>query len=529
MSVKMFFKAVHEEKRPVKASVRTTQTGSVVPVQAHQANRRIADQDAPKPRQMNLFGQQDLFQRKPELAEAKRTIEDKPEPKSIGKTRSGKDIYDVFDHEKHKNFTQQDHMDASLYHSHLLLDLIKRGQGESEKGKLHRATAEKHYQKTNGSQDDYDKANIHVFNHKNKSNKITVERQNFLNKQYYVARRGYDSEKSFISPDDAVKKLKERYDTESKMKINSAEAIGEMMNQYDSKKAEWIKQKGSDKGFDDWFTEQAYGKETAAKIKNAKPASPVEQAKATIEEEKKPMWNQVQNKIEFVNIGSKIKVRWDGMGYGEITDKRKEGFDTGKRYETTDGKQFDGLREAKAHELDSETKHRLADDGFILPDHDEVDIDDLGKMGKVKITDVGEENIYFKKDGKYYYSKVNDTEKYKAGDHDFSKADSAKTEYAGLPKNLEDMTGEQLRSVVDMLAKKPLKELRKRQDLVQQQIKAEMEKPDKESIRTIRNLHMMEHHLMMAVDKKEFPEDRPAKKPKKTRRGFDETSHYRSE
>jgi hypothetical protein len=120
MSVKMFFKAVHEEKRPVKASVRTTQTGSVVPVQAHQANRRIADQDAQKPRQLNLFGQQDLFQRKPELAEAKRTIEDKPEPKheakSIGKTRSGKDIYDEFDHPSHADFTTGDHADAVEAH-----------------------------------------------------------------------------------------------------------------------------------------------------------------------------------------------------------------------------------------------------------------------------------------------------------------------------------------------------------------------------------------------------------------------------
>lgn len=480
MSVKMFFKAVHEEKRPVKASVRTTQTGSVVPVQAHQANRRIADQDAPKPRQMNLFGQQDLFQRKPELAEAKRTIEDKPEPKSIGKTRSGKDIYDVFDYEKHKNFTQQDHMDATLYHSHLLLDLIKRGQGESEKGKLHRATAEKHYQKTNGSQDDYDKANIHVFNHKNKSNKITVERQNFLNKQYYVARRGYDSEKSFISPDDAVKKLKERYDTESKMKINSAEAIGEMMNQYDSKKAEWIKQKGSDKGFDDWFTEQAYGKETAAKIKNAKPASPVEQAKATIEGDSaktpKPFY-------EDWSIGK--------------TRSGKHVYDSHKDYKHDNFTMQDHMDAAAFHE-------KMATDWTRR-----------GMMGDDKASERAYNHLY-QAEAHHKKAGVNDAwdtmpknihdEYAKAKEHANKTMDLGALEGAGLPKNLADLTGDQTYSIIKQLSKKPLKELRKRQDLVADQIKLAYQKQD---IEAARNLEIQERHLTTAVDWKGFPEDAP--------------------
>lgn len=38
-----------------------------------------------------------------------------------------------------------------------------------------------------------------------------------------------------------------------------ASVIRELMEQYDSRKAEWIKTNGTDAGFDTWFTKQVKG------------------------------------------------------------------------------------------------------------------------------------------------------------------------------------------------------------------------------------------------------------------------------
>jgi hypothetical protein len=35
-----------------------------------------------------------------------------------------------------------------------------------------------------------------------------------------------------------------------------AEAFGELMNKFDENRARWIDEKGSDKGFNEWFTSQ---------------------------------------------------------------------------------------------------------------------------------------------------------------------------------------------------------------------------------------------------------------------------------
>jgi len=35
-----------------------------------------------------------------------------------------------------------------------------------------------------------------------------------------------------------------------------AEAFGELMNKFDENRKQWIAQKGSDKGFNEWFTSQ---------------------------------------------------------------------------------------------------------------------------------------------------------------------------------------------------------------------------------------------------------------------------------
>jgi hypothetical protein len=75
-----------------------------------------------------------------------------------------------------------------------------------------------------------------------------------------------------------------------------------------------------------------------------------------------------------------------------------------------------------------------------LPNPDEVDIDKLGSMGKVDITDVGSENIYFNKDGREYYSKVGNTESYKKGEHDFSPAPAPEVDHpAPMPRSLLSM------------------------------------------------------------------------------------------
>lgn len=49
-----------------------------------------------------------------------------------------------------------------------------------------------------------------------------------------------------------------------------------------------------------------------------------------------------------------------------------------------------------------------------------VEVDRLATVGVATITDVGEENIYFEKDGEPFYCKVYSTERYTVGRIDFS-------------------------------------------------------------------------------------------------------------
>lgn len=66
---------------------------------------------------------------------------------------------------------------------------------------------------------------------------------------------------------------------------------------------------------------------------------------------------------EWVSLsGKKHQWRWDGMSFGGVNP-----LDNGTiyRWETTDGRRFEGLREAKAHEVNTEVTRRLVNDGFI--------------------------------------------------------------------------------------------------------------------------------------------------------------------
>lgn len=56
---------------------------------------------------------------------------------------------------------------------------------------------------------------------------------------------------------------------------------------------------------------------------------------------------------------------------------------------------------------------------------EELEVDELSNLGMAKITSVGGENIYIEKDGKSYFSKVGNTEKYTVGEWDFSKPKEA--------------------------------------------------------------------------------------------------------
>lgn len=73
-----------------------------------------------------------------------------------------------------------------------------------------------------------------------------------------------------------------------------------------------------------------------------------------------------------------------------------------------------------------------------------------------------------------------------------------------LPKDLSKMSKKQIKSVIVYLSKKPVKELRKKQDLVNKQIeKAFNEKNDF----AMSNLGIMRDILTEAVMKKEFGDD----------------------
>ncbi len=51
----------------------------------------------------------------------------------------------------------------------------------------------------------------------------------------------------------------------------------------------------------------------------------------------------------------------------------------------------------------------------------DVDVSKLSEIGIAEITDIGNENLYFEKDGKYYVSKVGNTQNYALGEWDFAK------------------------------------------------------------------------------------------------------------
>ena len=57
----------------------------------------------------------------------------------------------------------------------------------------------------------------------------------------------------------------------------------------------------------------------------------------------------------------------------------------------------------------------------VAPLPQEIDIVNLEKMGVVQITEQGSENIYFVKDGREYYAKVQNTEDYPVGEFDLGK------------------------------------------------------------------------------------------------------------
>ena len=57
----------------------------------------------------------------------------------------------------------------------------------------------------------------------------------------------------------------------------------------------------------------------------------------------------------------------------------------------------------------------------VAPVPQEIDIVNLEKMGVVQITEQGSENIYFVKDGREYYAKVQNTEDYPVGEFDLGK------------------------------------------------------------------------------------------------------------
>jgi hypothetical protein len=76
-------------------------------------------------------------------------------------------------------------------------------------------------------------------------------------------------------------------------------------------------------------------------------------------------------------------------------------------------------------------------------------------------------------------------------------------EYEGLPKDLSKLTDAQHTKVINTLSKKPLKELRKRQDLVNKQLETAHKQRNDEGMK---NLQVMQKHLDSAVDKKEFGE-----------------------
>ena len=96
------------------------------------------------------------------------------------------------------------------------------------------------------------------------------------------------------------------------------------------------------------------------------------------------------------------------------------GKELGDFPDTAEGKKQ--LR-AAADDLSMETKISKQDQGVdmskaVAPVAQEIDIVNLEEMGVVQITEQGSENIYFDKDGREYYAKVQNTEDYPVGEFD---------------------------------------------------------------------------------------------------------------
>lgn len=92
----------------------------------------------------------------------------------------------------------------------------------------------------------------------------------------------------------------------------------------------------------------------------------------TIEEAKKRLESAIwetKNPLqsgEWRSVQSGQKFYFEDMQYGEVVDTRKEGRShSSDPWRTSDGKYFTGLRDAKAHELESYSKQRLINDGFM--------------------------------------------------------------------------------------------------------------------------------------------------------------------
>ena len=84
-----------------------------------------------------------------------------------------------------------------------------------------------------------------------------------------------------------------------------------------------------------------------------------------------------------------------------------------------------------------------------------VDVSKLSEIGIAEITDIGNENLYFEKDGKYYISKVGNPQLYALGEWDFAKYPDGVVSQATEPKQPESeppMTNpdrDYLQSIID--------------------------------------------------------------------------------
>ena len=97
-----------------------------------------------------------------------------------------------------------------------------------------------------------------------------------------------------------------------------------------------------------------------------------------------------------------------------------------------------------------------------------------------------------------------DPKRHKVKESNPGKGDTDEGNFSDLPEDMSKYTRSQHQKVVNWLAKKPTKDLRKRQDLLNSQIeKAYTSKDDK----ALSNLRVMEKHLTEAIDKREFGDD----------------------